>query len=448
MPTSKHQASFSYRETHDLPTPPATTRPSPPSSSQRDSYHIMPNPQRLDSPYGQPPISASHGRVPHPSSIGLQQQSQHPTQQPQQQPQQQHQQHQQHQQQQQQQQQQPPPPPPPPLQASHQRPPHQNLAQNVQHGPQQSQHLPPPLTPSQHHHQGHDTSQYRNPQSQSTLPHSQQLPPQQPHQQPPHTITQGPVSAPPPAGSQSGISHHHTRSMTRPYDQSLGALPAPPPRWQDSEESMKGWLLAKTEEEKRRQEEEKTRQGTLRYEQRQIELEILRTSLSGGIPPTMIPFVFAGIGGITLPAGAMEWAQQAISSHHQHHGPQAPTSPGKRRESQPHSTCTGTPNPMPPAHGFVHPGSPAVRSSIGGGPTSATRPISAVHHASGTNTPNVSSYSFANQTGPEPQSGIYFHHWQPPSTQTQTVNNNTVSTQSSAPSGSSMYSSFKVKRIK
>ncbi|KAL1900682.1 hypothetical protein Cpir12675_000816 [Ceratocystis pirilliformis] len=224
--------------------------------------------------------------------------------------------------------------------------------------------------------------------------------------------------------------------MTRPYDQSLGALPAPPPRWQDSEESMKGWLLAKTEEEKRRQEEEKTRQGTLRYEQRQIELEILRTSLSGGIPPAMIPFVFAGMGGITLPAGAMEWAEQAISSHHQHHGPQAPTSPGKQRESQPHSTCIGTPNPMPPTHGFVHPGSPAVRSSIGGGSTSATRPISAVH-ASGTNTPNVSSYSFANQTGPEPQSGIYFHHWQPPSTQTQTVNNNTVSTQSSAPSADS-----------
>ncbi|GJD01926.1 hypothetical protein ColKHC_10751 [Colletotrichum higginsianum] len=64
----------------------------------------------------------------------------------------------------------------------------------------------------------------------------------------------------------------------------MGQLPGPPPQWHGAEESMRSWLAAKTEEERRRQEEEKTRQESLRLEQRRIEADMLRTSLNGGIP--------------------------------------------------------------------------------------------------------------------------------------------------------------------
>ncbi|KAI8271613.1 hypothetical protein K4K61_000453 [Colletotrichum sp. SAR11_59] len=97
----------------------------------------------------------------------------------------------------------------------------------------------------------------------------------------------------------------------------MGQLPGPPPQWQGAEDSMRSWLAAKTEEERRRQEEEKTRQESLRLEQRRIEADMLRTSLSGGIPPPIVPLVFAGMGGGVLPPAALEWAQQFLNPHAQ-----------------------------------------------------------------------------------------------------------------------------------
>ncbi len=103
---------------------------------------------------------------------------------------------------------------------------------------------------------------------------------------------------------------------------------------------MRTWLNAKAEEEKRRQEEEKTRQEGYRLEQRKMEHDILRTSLQGGIPPPMIPVVFAGMAGGVIPPAALEWAQQYIYSQTQHSQPPAllpsgPTSPDhQRRDSQ------------------------------------------------------------------------------------------------------------------
>src|SRR5690606_37300894 len=94
-------------------------------------------------------------------------------------------------------------------------------------------------------------------------------------------------------------------------------LPAAP-AWND--ESMRAWLVAKTEEDKRRQEEEKTRQESYRLEQRRMEVEILRTSLQGGIPPPLVPVVFAGMGGGALSPAALDWAQQfmMLQSPQQH----------------------------------------------------------------------------------------------------------------------------------
>ena len=90
----------------------------------------------------------------------------------------------------------------------------------------------------------------------------------------------------------------------------LGQLPAPPqPRWQVGDESMRTWLQAKCEEDKRRQQEERTRQEELRLDRRKIEQSMLRESTEGGVPPHMIPLIFAGVAGRNLPAASLEWAQ-------------------------------------------------------------------------------------------------------------------------------------------
>lgn len=104
---------------------------------------------------------------------------------------------------------------------------------------------------------------------------------------------------------------------------SMGQLPAAPSSWQGADESMRNWLRAKSEEDRRKQEEEKTRQESLRLEQRKIEQNMLRESLSGGVPPYMVPMVFAGIGGANMANASLEWTQQymaqlSFSQAHQH----------------------------------------------------------------------------------------------------------------------------------
>ena len=94
---------------------------------------------------------------------------------------------------------------------------------------------------------------------------------------------------------------------------SMGQLPAAPSSWQGADESMRNWLRAKSEEDRRKQEEEKTRQESLRLEQRKIEQNMLRESLSGGVPPYLVPMVFAGIGGANMANASLEWTQHYMS---------------------------------------------------------------------------------------------------------------------------------------
>lgn len=94
----------------------------------------------------------------------------------------------------------------------------------------------------------------------------------------------------------------------------LGQMPPssvshlPSSQVQQSEESTRLWYQTKAEEERRRQEEERTRQESLKLDQRKIEQAMLRDSLQAGVPPYMVPFIFAGLGG-----GNLQWAQQYIS---------------------------------------------------------------------------------------------------------------------------------------
>ncbi|KAL4935419.1 hypothetical protein BDV06DRAFT_129036 [Aspergillus oleicola] len=100
-------------------------------------------------------------------------------------------------------------------------------------------------------------------------------------------------------------------------------LPPPPSQWQGSDDAMHHWLRAKAEEDRRKQEEEKTRQETLRLEQRRVEQSMLRDSLMAGIPPHIIPLIFAGICQNELAQPVLELVQQYLA---QAPGPRGPSS--------------------------------------------------------------------------------------------------------------------------
>ncbi|KAJ6167051.1 hypothetical protein N7470_002498 [Penicillium chermesinum] len=74
-----------------------------------------------------------------------------------------------------------------------------------------------------------------------------------------------------------------------------------------------------SEEDRQAQQEEKTRQETLRLEQRKIEHAMLRDATNYGVPPHMIPCIFTGIGGNNSDS-------LALSQQHPHHPPQLSSS--------------------------------------------------------------------------------------------------------------------------
>ncbi|KAI1210375.1 uncharacterized protein F4807DRAFT_467150 [Annulohypoxylon truncatum] len=248
--------------------------------------------------------------------------------------------------------------------------------------------------------------------------------------QPPPPPAPGPPHPPAPGPPL----HSQGAPVPSPHSQSLGTLPPPP--HQSSEESMRSWLMAKAEEERRRQEEEKTRQEGLRLEQRRLEYDMLRTSLDRGIPPPMVPLMFAGMSGGTLPQAALDWAQQYIMSQ-QAHTAQIMPSPEARRESQQYGGQQyGVPSTPGSGSGaqasfvpYPGPGSPRPRAhtlSMGGG---VGRPLggSALPRLSTGEGPGGPSgiphpaHALAQQQGaPQQQEtqspSIYFHHWQPPTT--------------------------------
>ncbi|KIV94765.1 hypothetical protein PV10_02497 [Exophiala mesophila] len=227
---------------------------------------------------------------------------------------------------------------------------------------------------------------------------------------------------------------------------SLAYLPAPPSQWAGQDESMRSWLHAKAEEDRRKQEEEKTRQESFRLEQRRIEQTMLRESLQGGIPPPMVPLVFAGIGGGNLPSHTLEWAQQYLASlsiqnqqqqqqiqaqqqqfqqqiQQQQQQNQTQTSPVLPRDSRiipanPYGGQQGlqgtqSSNPIPPAP----PGPPLGRNSI-----SAPQSTSSLSRLNTTELiPNSTTgstkqpvHSLQQQQPAAAEPGIFFHHWTPP----------------------------------
>lgn len=355
MLTVKQPPTYGYKSVHDLPTPPSTSRSSPPLTAKEAIQKSLPRSYRSNSPQTQPsapPMSAPHRGLPPPAAMTL------PPQQP----------------------------PPPP-----------------------SSGVPPP----QHH-----------------------VPP--PHPPPPPPPSLGPTHQ-----QRAGDAWGHP-------------LPPPPQQWQGSEEPMRHWLQARTEEDKRRQEEERTRQETLRLEQRKLDMEMLRTLLSSGIPPAMVPLVFTGMSsGNALSPGVLEWAQQFLppSQHPRAIMPPQGIAPQEHhREAPPAATPTQWPawayQPgAPPPAGYGHPASPSrPRGQTVGAP--GGRPLInlpslntnvAPPGAPGVNPAAMAPHSHLQlqhqppmQQEPQASPSIYFHHWQPPTTQASGGSNRPGS-----PSGSS-----------
>ncbi|KAF2457622.1 hypothetical protein BDY21DRAFT_266948, partial [Lineolata rhizophorae] len=290
-------------------------------------------------------------------------------------------------------------------------------------------------------------------------------------------VNGGPVGSLPARASTMGTPHRGLpppAAMTLP-DPSRGAPPPPPPgpgpgmppppaQWQGAEESMRNWLVAKKEEERRKQEEERTRQESLRLEQRKIEQSMLRESMQGGVPPQLVPMIFAGIGGGNLPSISVDWLQQYMtqlqSAQQQQQAAiaQPQMSPELRRDqrliSQGPSTFgatvpashqappppgPGIPAQQPPSGGFqttfqatgMSPssggrGQTAVQAQ---GPTSAPRPpphsslpkltTNEMQIQQPPSIPSAIHPLHQTQTAQEQQSSpsIYFHHWVPPTSQ-------------------------------
>ncbi|KAF4285506.1 hypothetical protein KXW98_001689 [Aspergillus fumigatus] len=126
----------------------------------------------------------------------------------------------------------------------------------------------------------------------------------------------------------------------------MSQLPPAPTGWSSSED-LRQWLQAKAEEDRRLQEEEKTRQESLRLEQRKIEQSMLRDSLQSGVPPQMIPLIFAGITGGSLPQSAIELIQQYASQNPGTHSnaPPPPSRPSAPLHQQQQSTLDILPPP-------------------------------------------------------------------------------------------------------
>jgi hypothetical protein len=210
---------------------------------------------------------------------------------------------------------------------------------------------------------------------------------------------------------------------------------------------MRNWLVAKAEEDKRKQEEEKTRQESYRLEQRRVEQSMLREAIQAGVPPQMVPMIYAGIGGSNLANVSIDWLQQYATQLQaaQQQLQQQAASPDIRRDSRMIGQGPATYAPQPAAQSQVVPtqaiepaptNAPlqttfnAYQPAPPRGPQSAV-PRSAAHtqlprlttnemyvhqpptsNNPGSAHPLQQSQSLSDQPSSSPL--IYFHHWVPP----------------------------------
>ncbi|KAI9892995.1 MAG: hypothetical protein M1814_000879 [Vezdaea aestivalis] len=128
-----------------------------------------------------------------------------------------------------------------------------------------------------------------------------------------------PISLPPPRGLPQPSPQPSNQLSSGPSNNTLAPLPPAPGGWGErSDDGMRNWLSAKAEEDKRKQEEEKTKQELHRLEQRKVEAGMLHESLERGVPPPMVPIIFAGMGGANVSVDmALHWSQHYLEMQRQ-----------------------------------------------------------------------------------------------------------------------------------
>lgn len=212
---------------------------------------------------------------------------------------------------------------------------------------------------------------------------------------------------------------------------SASSIP-PPAHWQNTDESMRQWLGARTEEDRRKQEEERTRQESLKLDQRKVEQTMLRDSLQAGVPPYMVPFIFASLGG-----GNLQWAQQYITHMSQLQSPSQTIPQHQPQPQQPLSREIPTDNrsiprnpyaSQPFATGQKKQQSPSQTPNVGArsAPLShITNGEGQIHHNPGnTGTAATAAQTQTQRMASSPKkdaqdqnqqaSSIHFYHWVPP----------------------------------
>lgn len=197
-------------------------------------------------------------------------------------------------------------------------------------------------------------------------------------------------------------------SLTRMPGSMFSPLP-PRPGPSESPELIQHWLRAKAEEDRRAQEVEKTHQEKLKLEQRKAEHDILNEALDAGIPPHMVPSIFASMMGAwyaqRTPHTVHGWpyaygSAQAYSQQAWPSAPAPPTyypAPSNPAQGQ-RDLRYGAPNAHFGTGPYIQPAS--LAGSAPSGPTGAFAPghpqqpqgVPAQHQAPvhGTSTANVS----------------------------------------------------------
>ncbi|KAG5949396.1 hypothetical protein E4U60_005587 [Claviceps pazoutovae] len=304
---------------------------------------------------------------------------------------------------------------------------HQQRQQHEQHQQhqQRQQHEQHQQRQPNEQHQQHQQHQHQHEQHIQHQQHQQHHPHHQHHQQHHHQ-------------QHAPLAHHpQSQELSVVHGQPWSTLPPPPQNWHGAEEATKSWLHTRAEEERTKQEEEKSRRESLRLERRRVELDMLRDSIRGGIPPPMIPLVFAGMASGGLPQAALDWAQKLSSSPQSQPLQLLPAQRQRSPEAQlreSHAPAQG-PYPSGPGH---QPPPPPGHGSYSSYPASPSRPrgqtVSGVIGRT-VGAPNMPPYAGqsggSSMAGPPYGSGshpshihaqdsspsLYFHHWQPPAAQ-------------------------------
>lgn len=162
-------------------------------------------------------------------------------------------------------------------------------------------------------------------------------------------------------------------SLTRMPGSMFSSLP-PPPGPSESPELIQHWLRAKAEEDRRVQEVERTQQERLKLEQRKAEQAILNEALRAGVPPHMVPSIFASMVGAWSAQQTLNTAHGRSFQPYAHGSAQPYSHPARSTAPVPPTYYSALSNPAQAQHDMRY---WAPNTHIGTGPYNQPAPVAA-----------------------------------------------------------------------